>query len=159
MRGFVDRMMAREGHDGILSISFVHGFPYGDTPDTGAKVLVYGDRDRATAENVARELRREIWDMREQTRSSPSASGNRTVAPQGSGLLVLADMADNPGGGAPGDSTFILRAAIDRGVQGAALHCYDPQAVQTCFDAGIGARIDLRIGGKTAPTSGANPST
>lgn len=155
MRGLVDRMMAREGHDGILSISFIHGFPYGDTPDTGAKVLVYADRDRAPAVQLAQQLRREIWDLREQTRIKPLdlEQAIERVSREDKGLLVLADLADNPGGGAPGDSTFVLRAALDRGVQGMALHCYDPLMVQTCCDAGVGARIDLRIGGKTGPTS------
>ena len=30
------------------------------------------------------------------------------------GRTVLGDFADNPGGGAPGDSTFFLKALIDR---------------------------------------------
>ena len=42
-RGFVDRIMALEGQDGILSISVSHGFPWGDVPDMGTKVLVYSD--------------------------------------------------------------------------------------------------------------------
>lgn len=156
MRSFVDRMMAREGKDGILSISFVHGFPYGDTPDTGAKALVYADGDRAPAMQVAEQLRREIWDIREQTRIKPLSLEQAIdrMAREDQGLLVVADMADNPGGGAPGDSTFILRAALDRGVQGIALHCYDPLLVRRCSECGIGARVDARIGGKTASTSG-----
>jgi microcystin degradation protein MlrC len=32
MRGFVDRMMALEGKDGILSVSAIHCFPYADVP-------------------------------------------------------------------------------------------------------------------------------
>src|SRR2546426_663976 len=35
MRGYVDRIKAREGKDGILSISVVHGFPYADVPELG----------------------------------------------------------------------------------------------------------------------------
>jgi microcystin degradation protein MlrC len=171
MRGFVDRMLAQEGHDGILSISFVHGFPYGDTPDTGAKILVYADGDRDAAGRLAGNLRREIWDTREQTRIKPLSldeaverlRNEALIRPavdlypltgRGEGPLVLADMADNPGGGAPGDSTFILRKCLDRGVRGVALHLYDPLSVQACFDAGIGARLELRIGGKTGPASG-----
>jgi microcystin degradation protein MlrC len=54
MRGFVDRMLAREGKDGVLSISFVHGFPWGDTPVTGAKMLVYADGDEGRAAALTR---------------------------------------------------------------------------------------------------------
>ena len=157
MRGFVDRMIAKEGRDAVASISFVHGFPFGDTPDTGAKVLVYADADVAVAEQLAEALRDEIWDMRDRTRIvtlSVDQALDRIAAHTG-GLLVLADVADNPGGGAPGDSTFFLEAALRRGVNGIAVGLlYDPQAVQICSDAGAGARIDLRIGGKSSPLSG-----
>ena len=48
-RGFVDRIQALEGKDGVLSISIAHGFPWGDVPDMGTKVLVYADGDAAKA--------------------------------------------------------------------------------------------------------------
>jgi microcystin degradation protein MlrC len=69
--------------------------------------------------------------------------------------VVLADGADNPGGGAAGDSTFVLRRLIERGVSGAALGpLWDPQAVRIAFEAGVGATLPLRLGGKTSPLSG-----
>ena len=157
MRGFVDRMLAQEGCEGILSISFVHGFPYGDTPDTGAKVLVYADEHQHAAARCAGELQREIWSMRNETRIKTVSIDDALsrVGHEEKGLLVLADMADNPGGGAPADSTFILQAALNRGISGLAIGLiYDPQAVQICMDAGPGARVNLRVGGKLGPASG-----
>src|SRR5581483_4000305 len=69
--------------------------------------------------------------------------------------IVLADPADNAGGGAPSDNTTILRRLIARGVAGAAVApIWDPVAVRLCFDAGAGAVMPLRIGGKTGPASG-----
>ena len=71
------------------------------------------------------------------------------------GPVVLADGADNPGGGAPGDSTFILQRLIERGIDNACLGpLWDPVAARIAFDAGIGATLDLRIGGKIGPLSG-----
>jgi microcystin degradation protein MlrC len=35
VRRFVDRMTAHEGRDGILSVSFGHGFPWADVADVG----------------------------------------------------------------------------------------------------------------------------
>jgi microcystin degradation protein MlrC len=68
---------------------------------------------------------------------------------------VLADSADNAGGGAPSDSTFILRRALERGIRDIAIGpLWDPVAVQICFEAGEGARLALRVGGKIAPVSG-----
>jgi len=69
--------------------------------------------------------------------------------------VVLADRADNPGSGAPGDSTFILRRMLERGITGAAIGpMWDPVAVRTAFEAGEGARLSLRVGGKIGPASG-----
>jgi microcystin degradation protein MlrC len=71
------------------------------------------------------------------------------------GPIVLGDGADNPGGGAACDSTHILQALIDRGVEGVALGMiWDPQAALIASDAGVGARLALRIGGKVGPMSG-----
>ena len=71
------------------------------------------------------------------------------------GPIVLADMADNAGGGAPSDSTFILRAMLERGMGDAVLGCiWDPGAVVLAFEAGEGARLKLRVGGKLGPISG-----
>jgi microcystin degradation protein MlrC len=69
--------------------------------------------------------------------------------------VVLADTSDNPGGGAPGDSTFLLERLLDRGVDGVALGpLWDPGAVRLCRLAGVGARLALRLGGKIGPISG-----
>jgi microcystin degradation protein MlrC len=157
MRGFVDRMLAREGRDGVLSISFVHGFPWGDTPVTGAKMLVYADADEAKAAQLAAELGREIWDLRHETQirqlSLDEALGRMGAA--NLGPLVVADIADNAGGGAPADSTFVARAILERGLTDVGLAIfYDPQAVAFCHEVGVGGEIDLRVGGKLGPASG-----
>ena len=68
---------------------------------------------------------------------------------------MIADPADNAGGGAPSDNTDILRHLIDSKVENACLGpIWDPIAVRICFDAGLGARIGLRFGGKIAESSG-----
>jgi microcystin degradation protein MlrC len=72
------------------------------------------------------------------------------------GLVVIADGADNPGGGAAGDSTFFLRRLVERSIAPAALGpLWDPLAVRIAFDAGVGATLMLRIGGKVSALSGA----
>jgi microcystin degradation protein MlrC len=156
-RGFVDRLQALEGRDGVLSISVTHGFPWGDVADMGTKVFVYTDGDPARAQALARRLADELAGLRDAL--APPQPGideaidQALAAPRGP--VVMADGADNPGGGAAGDSTFILRRLLERGVQGAALGpLWDPQAVHIAFEAGEGARLPLRIGGKTSPLSG-----
>jgi microcystin degradation protein MlrC len=158
MRGFVARMAALEGKDGILSVSFGHGFPWGDVPEVGAKIVVVADGDEARAAALARSLGEEVWRLREEA-STPhdtidGAIDAALAAPPGR-PVVLADVADNAGGGAPSDSTPILRRLVERGVGGVVSGCYwDPVAVAFCREAGPGAAFDLRIGGKCGPASG-----
>lgn len=157
IRGFVDRMQALEGRDGILSISFGHGFPWSDMADAGAKLWVIADGEAGVASVLAERLGREVYAMHEATRkrlASPEEAIDQAVA--GEGLSVLADVADNPGGGAGADSTFILSALLARGLSDAAVGClWDPIAVALAREAGVGARLALRIGGKLGPASGA----
>jgi len=160
-RGFVDRIQALEGQDGILSISVSHGFPWGDVPDMGTKVLVYSDarvdpggtRGAALARQLADELKslRHALDV---PMPGIDEALDQALAFEG-GPVVLADGADNPGGGAPGDSTIILQRLIERAVDNACLGpLWDPVAARIAFDAGIGATLNLRIGGKIGPLSG-----
>jgi microcystin degradation protein MlrC len=70
--------------------------------------------------------------------------------------IVLADMADNTGGGAAGDGTEILRELVRVGARGATVACiWDAAAVQACAKAGVGARVTLEIGGKVDDRHGA----
>jgi len=156
-RGFVSRIKALEGRDGILSISAAQGFATGDVPEMGTKVLVYADGDAAAAQTLARTLADELIGMREQLMvpyRSVDEALDEALAFDG-GPVVLADRPDNPGSGAPGDATFVLRRLLERGIANAALGpMWDPVAARIAFDAGVGAELDLRIGGKVGPLSG-----
>ena len=156
-RSFVDRIQALEGKDGILSISISHGFAWGDTEHMGTQVLVYADGDAAKAQALARRLADELIGMREALGvryPSIDEALDEALAFDG-GPVVLADGADNPGGGAAGDSTFVLRRMLERGVANACLGpLWDPVAVRIAFDAGVGATLMMRIGGKISALSG-----
>ena len=157
MASFVRRMQSFEGRGGVLSVSLGHGFPWGDVADNGARLWVVTDNDLGAAQKLADQLGREFYDMREATRSHPlgvDAALDQALAIE-AGPVVLADIADNAGGGAPADSTFILQRVVERGIGNAVLGPFwDLGAVQICRDAGIGAAIDLRVGGKCGPVSG-----
>lgn len=157
MRAWVDAMIARESEPGVLSLSLVHGFPWGDHPRTGARALTITDGDPALAERMARELAQKLWDERraifQPVHDIPTALDMAQAEPRGP--VVLADMSDNAGGGAPSDATFLLRAMLDRGMHDFATGIFwDPVAVRICQDAGEGAQLALRLGGKCGPMSG-----
>jgi microcystin degradation protein MlrC len=161
MASFVRKVRGMEGRDGILSISIAHGFPWGDVAQAGTRVLVVTDGDvkanAADGASLARTLGLELRELRERIEAPwmplDQALDRAMTAPQGP--IVLADMADNAGGGAPSDATYLLRAMLDRGMGDAVLGCiWDPGAVALAFEAGEGARLKLRVGGKLGATSG-----
>jgi microcystin degradation protein MlrC len=157
MATFVRKIQALEGRDGVLSISIAHGFPWGDVPDAGTRVLVVTDGEKADGAGLARKLGYELRGLRGQIEAPwvplDVALDRALAAP--AGPIVIADIADNAGGGAPSDSTFVLRSMLDRGMGDAALGCiWDPGAVALCFEAGEGAHMKLRVGGKLGPKSG-----
>ncbi|MBB3181362.1 M81 family metallopeptidase [Variovorax sp. Sphag1AA] len=156
-RGFVQRMQSLEGKDGVLSISLAHGFSWGDVPGMGTKMLVYTDRNVDQAQALARQLADEVIGMRDAlTVNYPAidVALDEAMAFKG-GPVVMADGADNAGGGAASDSTFVLQRMVERGITNAALGpLWDPIAVRIAFDAGEGARLRMRIGGKISPLSG-----
>jgi microcystin degradation protein MlrC len=161
MRGFVDRMIAHEGRDGVLSLSLVHGFPWGDVADVGVKMLAVADGDSELAVATARHYGEALFALRKETTPAfltidaaldLALEIPPSVPPR---PVVIADVADNPGGGAAGDSTFFLRRVLERGLSEVALgYFWDPMAVRFCKEAGVGAAIDLRIGGKCGRASG-----
>jgi microcystin degradation protein MlrC len=57
-------------------------------------------------------------------------------------------MGDNIGGGSPGDSTFILAELVRQGASGFAVVIFDPEAVQSCIQAGVGGVVFLEVCGK-----------
>ncbi len=156
-QALVRRLRALEGRDGILSVSLAQGFATGDVPDMGTKVLVYADGDAGKAQALARHLADEVIALRDDLMVrylDIDTALDRALAADG-GPVVLADRSDNPGSGAPGDATFILRRLLERDVAGAALGpLWDPVAAAIAFDAGVGARLRLRLGGKVGPLSG-----
>jgi microcystin degradation protein MlrC len=161
MRGFVDRMIAQEGRDGVLSLSLAHGFPWGDVADVGVKMLAVTDADPERAADVARHFGETLFAHRKEiapvflTVDAALEAALDLPVEAADGPVVIADVADNPGGGAPGDATFFLRSVIERRITSVMLgYFWDPIAVRFCFEAGAGATLDLRIGGKCGAASG-----
>ena len=162
IRSFVDRIKALQGRDGVLSVSFIHGFMAGDVPEMGSQILVVTDGDAEKGEALARSLGLELFAMRGTTAMTMLSTADgldkaaALVAKNPGRPVVIADVWDNPGGGVAGDGTLILRQMVDRGMQDVAVATvWDPIAVNFCRAAGEGARIVLRFGGKAGPDGGA----
>jgi microcystin degradation protein MlrC len=159
LRGFVDSLSAAERRPGVLSVSFAHGFPFVDLPHVGAKMLVVTHNDPYLARQVAREFGMKVHAIRADigfdslslpidVALSRAVAGTKTP-------VVVADQSDNTGAGGPGDSTVALRWLLDHAVEDAAIAIlHDPEVVKIARKAGAGARLHVRLGGKTGPSSG-----
>jgi microcystin degradation protein MlrC len=162
MRGFVDRILALQGRDGVLSISLIHGFMAADVPELGTQVLVISDGDAEKAAALARKLGMEVFALRGCTAmpmldiEAGLDAALASAAKKSGKPVVIADVWDNPGGGVAGDGTLILRRLLDRGIDDVAVATiWDPIAAAFCLAAGEGARLQLRFGGKAGPDAGA----
>ncbi|HYJ12061.1 MAG TPA: MlrC C-terminal domain-containing protein, partial [Thermomicrobiales bacterium] len=60
----------------------------------------------------------------------------------------LVDVGDNVGGGTPGDGTVVLAELLSQDAQRAVVVIADPVAAEVARSAGVGAPVDLLVGGK-----------
>lgn len=157
MHEFVQHMKAMEQKVDILSVSLAHGFPWADHVDVDARVLVISNDSMDIAKSMARELGELFFFKRNELikKYTTLDFALDTVVPNPKGPIVLADMSDNSGAGAPGDSTYVLQEILNRGIENVVSGIYwDPIAVRFCQNAGEGAEIQLRLGGKVEVASG-----
>lgn len=154
---FSAAIIEAEGKDGILSLSLNHGFPWADVPLAGAKMLAIADGDMKIAEAAAEKYGKWFYRIRREAtlQFTPFEEAIAEARIKGDKPLLIADTADQIGSGAPGDTTYVLKAFIDNGIRNAVVApLWDPMAVRICFQMGVGAKLNLRIGGKFEPFSG-----
>jgi len=142
---------------GVLSASIGVGYQWIDSPLVGASTVVVTDNDEVQAQQLADEVAHWIWDRREDWRRESLSAESALQQGDAAGRypIILADQGDNTGGGAPGDGTEILRLFIERDLQQAAvLYVVDAEVAATAKVAGVGATIDVEVGGKSHPMLG-----
>jgi microcystin degradation protein MlrC len=158
MRRLYDLADEMEKDPKVISISLFAGFPYADIPDAGLGIYVVTDDDPALAERLAGRLAQVAWEHRHEfihTALPVKDAVAKALAAEGR-PIVLADMADNTGGGAAGDGTEILRELLRVGARSTTVACiWDAAAVQACVKAGVGAHVTLDVGGKVDHRHGA----
>jgi microcystin degradation protein MlrC len=141
-----------ERRSGVLAVSPYPMQPWLDVAEGGWSVVVHTDNDPDLAEVLAAEMANKAWSVREQfwvsERVAP-AEAVRQAAAADRGLIILSDTGDAVYGGAPGDSTCILKALLEQQVSCPAyLPMIDSEALETALAAGAGAEITVDLGGK-----------
>ena len=153
----IDRLHDLEKQPGVLTASVGVGYQWADVNCAGASTLVVTDDDPGGARRKADDLARWIWERKEIWQRPPLSPGQALAQGEALGKypIILADQADNPGGGAPSDGTEILRLFLQRRLQEAAvLYIVDPETVRIALRAGVGKQVDLEVGGKSHPLVG-----
>lgn len=151
-------------HADVFAVSINAGFARADIAEIGPTVTVVAQGDLAPHQRFAHALADDIWDQRHRQinhfldvqqaaricRDHDAGNDKRPI--------VVADYADNPGGGAYGDATHLLGALLQAGVCDA---CFgpivDPETVQQLRDTPIGSDVAVRLGGKTDAGLGGGP--
>ena len=137
----------------ILDIAINAGFDWSDKYCTGPSVLVTFEGDRSRAHQVANRLIDFAWQTREQkTIEMFGVDECVAIAKEPAdrpGPLLIGDFTDCPGGAGMGDNTAMLKGLVDAGVKGAVVASIaDPEVVEQCLAAGVGATLEIVLGGK-----------
>jgi len=162
----------------ILIISVCAGFTAADIYDCGPSVTVTVDvkeREELALQHahcVAEEFMDYVWETRSYTsvnHMEPSDLIALALSRQGSngvhetrGMLLAAEVTDNPGSGHYGDATNVLRSMLEASpplIQAAFYAICDPTAVRAGATIGVGNTGEIVLGGKGDPDAGGPPLT
>lgn len=136
-----------------LAAEILIGNPFTDVPELSSQVIIQTHQDPDTARALAEQVAGEFWRQRHhmQTRLV-SLDTAIEQARWMKGPVVFTDAADATSSGATGDSNVILAALLDAGYQGTVLApIVDAPAAAVAHAAGVGAEIEVKLGGTRDP--------
>ncbi len=131
----------------ILDVSVTGGFILTDVPKSGMTINVTADGDQAAADSVARRIAEAAWAdrhryIRNLTPLPRAIELAREAADGRRHPIVLADVADNPGGGARGNTIWLMQALHEAGIASVVVGLFtDVELAKDAHAAGEGAQI------------------
>ncbi|CAN5541527.1 M81 family metallopeptidase [soil metagenome] len=143
---------------GVIDANFTHGFPHTDVPIIATSILVTTNGDAELAKSVAEDIAEHVLENIEAFRQSlPGADEAIAEALAATALpVVVAEVSDNPGGGAPGSGTHLLRALLAADEPSTAFgFIWDAATADQAHAAGVGSTISVKLGGFTDELHGA----
>lgn len=161
----MEKAVAYEQQPGVLAVSINAGFGNADIKDVGPTVLVTYDakagneaKHRAFAEEIAEDIWQKRFDILNNYMPVEEAAAIAKAYQRSTGPIIVADYADNPGGGGYGDSTNLLAAMLAAGIADAAFGpIVDPELALALHRQKIGDKVTVKLGGKTDPRFGGEP--
>ena len=141
--------------ESCLGVSVFTGFPHADIHDAGLSVVVVTDNKATHAASVRDALLDAAWQDRDKFVYQPeplavSMQRAQDLANEaGDGPILILDHYDNTASGGTMDTTEVLAAVLEAGLQDVAVFgFYDPEVVEQMISAGVGAEITVELGGK-----------
>ena len=138
-----------------VQVELAVGFPSGDMADTGPSIVAFADTqpkaDAAADALLALALDQEgAFDCH--LPSAAEAVRMAMALPEGR-PVTIADVQDNPGGGASSDTTGLLHALAEAGAEGVMLGVmHDPDVAALAHEQGVGSLITCALGGRSGIT-------
>ena len=145
-----------EKQPGVYNVSVFGGFPFVDAPYVGLSIVTTA-KDKEMAQKISDDIAELAWDNRNEfLKDLPNTIDalNQVEAiwddadPR---PIIIADVADNPGGGGSGDTTELMLELIKRNLpHSCAALLWDPETVQQAIKVGVGNKGIFKLGGKTS---------
>ncbi|MDH5187595.1 MAG: M81 family metallopeptidase [Rhodospirillaceae bacterium] len=137
---------------GVDVVSLAMGFPPADVFDCGPSAVACGTDKNAVNQSVNAVMKL-LLDSESNFAGilhQPDDALRQAIKIfDGNGPVILADTQDNPGGGGDGDTTGLLKAMINAGIENSAIGIFaEPIAVKTATDTGIGNSFEMDFGGR-----------
>ena len=136
-----------------MSAGIMIGNPFTDVPELCSQVVVATAGDKATAEAEAVRLAKEFWPLRHRMQGK-LVSLQRAIAQATTidGPVIFTDAPDATSSGATGDSNVVLKGLRAAGYRKRVLaHIVDPATAAAAHRAGVGATIEVGLGGGLDP--------
>jgi microcystin degradation protein MlrC len=144
----------------LLDVTVHGGYAYADVPHAGVSFTVTAPTGREEeARQTLDALAALTWAHRDEFAVNlPDASAAvheaRVLHQRHGAPVAIADTGDNINGGGPGDTTWLLRAALEDDGGPVAATLWDPRAVEAASLVGVGGSFDAELGGKAERLSG-----
>ncbi|MDA1297286.1 MAG: M81 family metallopeptidase [Chloroflexi bacterium] len=144
---------ALERAPGVLSAGFLICNPFTDVPELCSQAFVYTDGDADAAERGALEMTAAFWPNR--ARMQAALVGLEEAVSRAAGMrgpVAFTDAADATSSGASGNSNAIVSEMVRQSYPHTVLApIADPPLVAMAYAAGVGSRINARVGGSLDP--------
>ena len=155
-RGLYEHLREIEAATGV-HLSLNMGFPPADIRDVGPSITAYG-ADQAAVDAAADRLLAAL------SAAEPAFAAHRPLAVDAAVAeairiarvatrpMVLADTQDNPGAGAPSNTTGLIAELLRQGAERAIVGImHDPGAAAAAHTAGVGGTVERLGGGREGP--------